>query len=71
VIAVFNPSMKIFISHSEKDKDIVDLFVDLLQTGADMQRTDIFCSLRWSRNSGAHRLSIRYKRIVYFLNNRH
>ncbi|MDR0608594.1 MAG: hypothetical protein LBG58_00605 [Planctomycetaceae bacterium] len=27
--------------------------------------------VRWPRNSGAHRLSIRYKRIVYFLNNRH
>ncbi len=35
---------KIFISHSEHDKPIVDSFVELLQTGANIPSTDIFCS---------------------------
>lgn len=34
----------IFISHAAKDKPLVDLFVDLLQTGADISSSVIFCS---------------------------
>ena len=37
-------SNKIFISHAVADKDLVDAFVDLLQTGANISTTDIFCS---------------------------
>jgi len=37
-------SKKIFISHSQNDKPLVDSFVDLLQTGANISSTDIFCS---------------------------
>jgi hypothetical protein len=36
--------MSVFISHSEKDKVIVDPFVDLLQTGADLSQKNIFCT---------------------------
>ncbi|GHT44597.1 hypothetical protein FACS189454_02470 [Planctomycetales bacterium] len=36
--------MRIFISHSEKDKDIIDSFVDLLQTGCNVREEDIFCT---------------------------
>ncbi len=37
-------SKKIFISHSVADQKLVDAFVDLLQTGADISTKDIFCS---------------------------
>jgi len=37
-------SKKIFISHAVKDKPIVDAFVDLLQTGANIPYDEIFCS---------------------------
>lgn len=37
-------SKKIFISHSVNDKKLVDSFVDLLQTGANISSSDIFCS---------------------------
>ncbi|MFQ2031516.1 TIR domain-containing protein [Aeromonas veronii] len=37
-------SKKIFISHAVKDKKIVDAFVDLLQTGANIPYDEIFCS---------------------------
>ncbi len=35
---------RIFISHCEKDKEDVDMFFDLLQTGCDIQRKEIFCT---------------------------
>jgi hypothetical protein len=34
----------IFISHSSADKPVIDDFFDLLQTGCDLRREDIFCS---------------------------
>lgn len=34
----------IFISHSAADEPVVDDFFDLLQTGCDMRRAEIFCS---------------------------
>jgi hypothetical protein len=36
--------MGIFISHAGADKELVDAFVDLLQTGLDIRQDDIFCS---------------------------
>lgn len=38
--------MNIFISHSEKDKVIADAFVDLLVIGANINKSNIFCSSR-------------------------
>jgi len=38
------PQKKVFISHSTKDKDLVDAFVDLLQTGIGIPTNEIFCS---------------------------
>lgn len=35
---------KIFISHAAKDKEIADLFVDLMQTGLNVPSEDIFCT---------------------------
>lgn len=35
---------KVFISHAANDKAIIDKFVDLLQTGLDLQHKDIFCT---------------------------
>lgn len=35
---------KIFISHSSKDKDVVDAFVTLLTRGAGLTQDDIFCT---------------------------
>ncbi len=35
---------KIFISHASKDKDIIDSFVDLLNTGIGINPHDIFCT---------------------------
>jgi len=35
---------KVFISHAENDRAIIDKLVDLLQTGLDLQHKDIFCS---------------------------
>lgn len=35
---------EIFISHSSRDKDIVDAFVNLLQTGGNISSEKIFCS---------------------------
>lgn len=37
-------SKKVFISHAVADKPIVDAFVDLLQTGANVSSDEIFCS---------------------------
>jgi len=38
------PVKKIFISHSSKDKTIVDAFVDLLRLGINISHEDIFCT---------------------------
>lgn len=38
------PAKKIFISHSSKDKDIVDAFVTLLCMGGGFSPNDIFCT---------------------------
>ena len=38
------PTKKIFISHSSKDKDIVDAFVTLLCMGGGFSPNDIFCT---------------------------
>ena len=35
---------KIFISHAVADKDLVDAFVDFLQTGCGVKHEDMFCS---------------------------
>lgn len=35
---------KIFISHAVADKELVDAFVDFLQTGCGVSHEDIFCS---------------------------
>lgn len=35
---------KVFISHAEKDKGIVDAFVDLLHLGTNLLPSDIFCT---------------------------
>lgn len=35
---------RIFISHAEADKPLVDEMFDLLQTGADVRTSDMFCS---------------------------
>jgi len=35
---------KIFISHSSQDRPLVDLFVDLLDTGCGLARSNIFCT---------------------------
>lgn len=35
---------RLFISHAVADKELVEAFVTLLQTGLDVQRKDIFCS---------------------------
>jgi len=35
---------KIFISHASKDKDLIDAFVDLLNTGIGINPHDIFCT---------------------------
>jgi len=34
----------LFISHASKDKDLVDKFVDLLDTGCGLNRDEIFCT---------------------------
>ena len=36
--------MKIFISHSSKDKELVMMFVDLLTQGFHIDYNDIFCT---------------------------
>lgn len=38
------PTKKIFISHSSKDKTIVDAFTNLLRLGANISHEDIFCT---------------------------
>lgn len=38
------PTKKIFISHSSKDKTIVDAFTNLLRLGANISHKDIFCT---------------------------
>ena len=36
--------VKIFISHSEKDKEYAEKFIDFLRLGLEIKRADIFCS---------------------------
>jgi hypothetical protein len=36
--------MSVFISHAQADKALVDAFVDLLQTGLDISRKEVFCT---------------------------
>ena len=38
------PAKKIFISHSSKDKTIVEAFTNLLRLGANISHDDIFCT---------------------------
>lgn len=39
-----NSMKKIFISHASEDKALVDIFIDLLDTGTQLTQNDIFCS---------------------------